>query len=44
NNDRHGSDMRGGNDNHRGNNNNNNNCSSSNNMLNFNIYAVVIYS
>nr|GEY54108.1 zinc finger, CCHC-type, retrotransposon Gag domain protein [Tanacetum cinerariifolium] len=42
NNDRHGSDRRGGNDNHRGS--NNNNYSSSNNRLNFNVYAVVIYS
>nr|GFD40495.1 hypothetical protein [Tanacetum cinerariifolium] len=33
---------RGGNDNHRGS--NNINYSSSNNMLNFKIYAVVIYS
>nr|GEW79253.1 zinc finger, CCHC-type, retrotransposon Gag domain protein [Tanacetum cinerariifolium] len=42
-NDRHGSARRGSNDNHRGSN-NNNNYSSSNNRLNFNIYAVVIYS
>nr|GFD51666.1 hypothetical protein [Tanacetum cinerariifolium] len=42
NNDRYGSDRRGGNDNHRGS--SNNNYSGSNNRLNLKIYSVVIYS